>query len=138
MVRNQEGVAYIQESGKIPPSKLNSIRIVLEVSEKSQMSVDMFARLKFAYALKLREKLPMTSIVKNNAEIMTIEKDLVYRLCVRPPFYQQSNFEYQIQEKLASTALHHVQFPALCKLVQKWLASQYLSQTIDEPIIGSV
>ena len=131
----QDGVSYIQENGKIPPSKLTSVKIVLEVSEKSQMSVEMFARLKFAYAIKLREKLPMKSVLKSDGEILVIEKDMVYNLCVRPP-YQISNYVYQMQEKLALTALHHLQFPALCKLTQKWLASQFLSKTIDETLIG--
>ena len=36
------------------PSKLNSLPVELEITQKSAMSTAMFARLKMAYAIKLR------------------------------------------------------------------------------------
>ena len=135
VVRNQNGIFHIQENSKIAPSQLKSVKIVLEVSEKNQMSMEMFARLKMAYAIKMQEKLAMKTVLKNNGEILALDSDLIFKICLRPPYEQNSNLDYQLQEKLASIALHHTLYPALCKLVHKWLASQFLSKTLDETLV---
>ena len=47
----------IREKATIAPSLLNALSIELEITQKSQMSTNMFARLKMAYAIKLRDLL---------------------------------------------------------------------------------
>ena len=134
-----DGILQIQESSKIAPSKLNALKIILDISEKHQMSSEMFARLKCAYVMKLQEKLLHPSMLKNNSELLVIDNELVYQICVKAPNDQQ-HFQDQVllQEKLASVGLQHMIYPALCQLVHQWLATQYLSMIIDEVMIDVI
>ena len=51
---NKDGNLHLREKSNMVPSKLNSLPVELEITQKSAMSSAMFARLKMAYAIKLR------------------------------------------------------------------------------------
>ena len=54
IVMNKDGNLHLREKSNMVPSKLNSLPVELEITQKSAMSTAMFARLKMAYAIKLR------------------------------------------------------------------------------------
>ena len=134
-----DGILQIQESSKIAPSKLNALKIILDISEKHQMSSEMFARLKCAYVMKLQEKLLQPTMLKSNSELLVIDNEVVYQICIKAP-NDQHHFQSQVllQDKLASVGLQHIIYPALCQIVHQWLATQYLSMIIDEVLIDVI
>ena len=51
---NKNGYFHLSEKSNMAPSKLNALDVELEITQKSTLSENMFARLKMAYAIKLR------------------------------------------------------------------------------------
>ena len=137
VVKGDSGILQISETSKIAPSKLNAVKIVLDISAKQQMSSEMFARLKCAYVMKLQEKFQF-SILKNDSELFVIDHDVVYQICIKAPNDHQYQDQVLLQEKLASVGLQHTIYPSLCQLVHQWLASQYLSKIIDGVLVDVI
>ena len=54
IVINKNENLHLKEKSNMVPSKLNALNVELEITQKAAMSDNMFARLKMAYAIKLR------------------------------------------------------------------------------------
>ncbi len=130
----------IREKSNMAPSKLNALNIELDITQKAQMSDNMFARLKMAYAIKLKEmiseQLGLQTQLCGNAEILTIYQDFVF--CIKLKKDRLSESKFALQEKLALIGIHSSSFSGLCHLVHQWLSSQFLSRAIDEILIDAL
>ena len=130
----------IREKSTKAPCLLSAIPIELEITQKAQMSANMFARLKMAYAIKLQnllnEKLELKTSLRSDGELLIVYEDFVFVIRIKAP--NQIQQSYALQKYLAIVGIHNQCFSGLCTVVKKWLASQFLAKSIDETIVDII
>ena len=132
----------IREKSGLAPCLLNSLTVMLEISQKSKMSANMFARLKMAYAIKfkdlLEEKLEEKTVLKNNGEILTVYQNHIIQIIIKPPSDSETSGSFGLQEQLAMIALHNSSYPGLCQIVHQWMVRQCLAKSIPDKVIDCI
>lgn len=132
----------IREKATNAPCLLNALSIELEITQKSQMSTNMFARLKMAYAIKLKdllnEKLGLKTALRRDGEVMVVYEDFVFALKIKAPDQLLQAGKFSLQEYLGMVGIHNQCFSGVCTVVKKWMASQFLAKSIDESTIDII
>ncbi len=132
IVKDMDGYLVPAEKNVNAPEVRRSLLIEVEITQKSHLREEVFARLRMAYVLKLRtilaEDLQLQTMVTSGGELKVVFQGAMFCVRVKPLLQDDDKSKvHGLQELLARISQEHTSYSGVCSILHRWMASNFLS-----------
>lgn len=138
LVERKGPVFLLKKDASIAPSLTRSIPVMLDITHKKHLNMEMFNYLRVAYLVNLKKKLEERGVkcMIKDLKLYLQHQKYIFSLDVDPPANdldsEQSIQVQSVSNLLQTTGLRHLPWAGTCHLVKRWLSGKMLDSVISE------